>query len=515
MPRSPTSSSPTTTSRMSSASASPSTACRSRSSWRPRVRACSRPSEMLDRLDQRLLALGGGVRDLPERQRTHPVDDRVEHPAAHAVGAGTARAARAVRGRVHARRRRVDRRRHPRGRHARRPRRPGRREPGAPAGSRRPRRLLDALDRARVRPRTARSQRADATALRDRHAQYFVRLGEQAEYELEGATQLEWIDRLAEEGDNLRATPGTCSTPTSGRPPRISRGRSTCTGGCDGHLGEVQRVDARGARLGRRTRRSHPGHGALLHPGDRVLAGPRRVARAGARRERGAVPTRGRALGRGARADLARPRPARRPRARRRARRRGARGEPLPVPRGRRHVGRGDGARHAAAALRCSGRTCMRRSACSTRASRSRSASTTTSARRSPCIIADGPSCCSAEFDVARECFEESLADSRAPAPRRGRRLRARGAHRRRGRARATSLERARCSARPRCCASAPASTTRRRSRSTSSSSTASSPSPAAETFEAARARGRRLHVDDAVAYAVHRNGADAAASAS
>ena len=33
-----------------------------------------------------------------------------------------------------------------------------------------------------------------------------MRLGEQAEFELEGPTQLEWIDRLAEEGDNLRAT---------------------------------------------------------------------------------------------------------------------------------------------------------------------------------------------------------------------------------------------------------------------------------------------------------------------
>ena len=37
---------------------------------------------------------------------------------------------------------------------------------------------------------------------------------------------------------------------------------------------------------------------------------------------------------------------------------------------------------------------------------------------------------------------------------------------------------------------------------------------PTAETFEAARARGRHLHVDDAVAYARQRNGADAAASA-
>ncbi|MDR6904933.1 putative ATPase [Agromyces sp. 3263] len=46
----------------------------------------------------------------------------------------------------------------------------------------------------------------DARALRDRHARYYVRLGEQAEYELEGPAQLAWITRLAEEGDNLRAT---------------------------------------------------------------------------------------------------------------------------------------------------------------------------------------------------------------------------------------------------------------------------------------------------------------------
>ena len=39
--------------------------------------------------------------------------------------------------------------------------------------------------------------------------------------------------------------------------------------------------------------------------------------------------------------------------------------------------------------------------------------------------------------------------------------------------------------------------------------------SPAAGTFEAARARGRHLHVDDAVAFALQRNGTDAAASPS
>jgi tetratricopeptide (TPR) repeat protein len=46
----------------------------------------------------------------------------------------------------------------------------------------------------------------DARGLRDRHARYYLRLGEQAEYELEGPAQLQWITRLAEEGDNLRAT---------------------------------------------------------------------------------------------------------------------------------------------------------------------------------------------------------------------------------------------------------------------------------------------------------------------
>ena len=118
-------------------------------------------------------------------------------------------------------------------------------------------------------------------------------------------------------------------------------------------------------------------------------------------------------------------------------------------------------------------------------------------------------------FDVARECFEESLAYSERLHHDEGVAYATRGAHRRRRRRRATWRGRARCSARPRCCASAPASTTRRRSRSTSSSSTGSSPSPAAGTFEAARARGRHLHVDDAVAFALQRNGADAAASPS
>ncbi len=48
-------------------------------------------------------------------------------------------------------------------------------------------------------------RRPDADELRDRHARFYVRLGEQAEAELEGAAQLRWIERLADEADNLRA----------------------------------------------------------------------------------------------------------------------------------------------------------------------------------------------------------------------------------------------------------------------------------------------------------------------
>lgn len=44
-----------------------------------------------------------------------------------------------------------------------------------------------------------------AEELRDRHAAYFVRLGAAAESELEGPAQLRWIERLADESDNLRA----------------------------------------------------------------------------------------------------------------------------------------------------------------------------------------------------------------------------------------------------------------------------------------------------------------------
>ncbi len=163
------------------------------------------PAELLERLEQRLLALGGGIRDLPERQRT--IRSTIEWStqlltpsqqellarlglfaggftldAAEWIGEGIPDAdtlddlAALVDGSLV---RQQDR------------------------GDRAVFSMLStvreyALDRLEGRP--------DARALRDRHAAYFVRLGDQAKVELEGATQVVWISRLAEEGDNLRAT---------------------------------------------------------------------------------------------------------------------------------------------------------------------------------------------------------------------------------------------------------------------------------------------------------------------
>ncbi|MDQ0895134.1 ATP-binding protein [Agromyces ramosus] len=162
------------------------------------------PAELLERLDHRLLVLGGGARDLPARQRS--IRSTIEWstqllgaPARQLLarlglfaGGFTLDAAEWI-------------------------------ADGIPEAN-----TLDSLselvdgslvrqqdrgDRAVFSLLAAVRQYAldelehqpDAAQLRDRHAQYFVRLGEQVEFELEGATQLEWIGRLAEEGDNLRA----------------------------------------------------------------------------------------------------------------------------------------------------------------------------------------------------------------------------------------------------------------------------------------------------------------------
>ena len=124
-----------------------------------------------------------------------------------------------------------------------------------------------------------------------------MRLGEQAEFELEGATQIAWIDRLAEEGDNLRATARHLLDTRQWTTAAHFAWTLYVYWWVDGHLGEVRgwmrEVLDSGDELDDLTRAT-----ALYFTArDRVLAGPRRVARARPRRERGALPSRGRAIG--------------------------------------------------------------------------------------------------------------------------------------------------------------------------------------------------------------------------
>jgi predicted ATPase len=168
-----------------------------------RVRVLT-PAQLHERLDERLLELGGGVRDLPERQRTirstidwstqllSSAEQELLTRLGLFAGGFTFEAAEWI-------------------------------AEGIPDAD-----ILDALgalvDSSLVRQED-RGERAvfsilstvreyalerletrpDAAELRDRHAQYFVRLGEQAEFKLEGHAQLGWIERLHEEGDNIRA----------------------------------------------------------------------------------------------------------------------------------------------------------------------------------------------------------------------------------------------------------------------------------------------------------------------
>jgi predicted ATPase len=162
------------------------------------------PAQLLQRLDQRLLVLGGGVRDLPERQRT--IRSTIEWStqlltssqqellarlglfagtctldAAEWIGEGIRDGdtlddlAALVDGSLVRQQDRGD------------------------------RAVFSMLSTVREYALAQLDASPDARALRDRHARYFMRLGEEAERQLEGPRQLAWIDRLAEEGDNLRA----------------------------------------------------------------------------------------------------------------------------------------------------------------------------------------------------------------------------------------------------------------------------------------------------------------------
>ncbi|HKH08944.1 MAG TPA: DUF4062 domain-containing protein, partial [Agromyces sp.] len=167
-----------------------------------RVRVLT-PVQLLERLDERLLELGGGVRDLPERQRTlrstiewstqllSPSEQELLARLGLFAGGFTLEAAEWIAAGI----------------------------PDADIldglgalvdGSlvrqedRRDRAVFSMLSTVREYARELLETRPDASELRDRHALFFVRLGEQSEFELEGPAQLEWIERLHEEGENIR-----------------------------------------------------------------------------------------------------------------------------------------------------------------------------------------------------------------------------------------------------------------------------------------------------------------------
>ncbi|MFD4423000.1 ATP-binding protein [Agromyces sp. NPDC058484] len=162
------------------------------------------PAELLERLDRRLLVLSGGSRDLPERQRTirstiewstqllEPSQRELLTRLGLFAGGFSLDAAEWI-------------------------------ADGIPDANtlddlgalvdgslvhqedRGDRAVFSMLSTVREYALDQLANRADAAALRDRQVAFFVRLGEQAEFELEGADQLEWFALLAEESDNLRA----------------------------------------------------------------------------------------------------------------------------------------------------------------------------------------------------------------------------------------------------------------------------------------------------------------------
>jgi hypothetical protein len=202
-----------------------------------RVRVLT-PAQLLERLDARLLQLGGGVRDLPERQRTirstiewstqllGPAEQELLTRLGLFAGGFTLEAAEWI-------------------------------AAGIPDAD-----ILDGLgalvDSSLVRQEdrgdrgvfsmlsTVREyalerleSRPDAAELGDRHAQYFVRLGEQAEFELEGPAQLGWIERLHEDGDNIRAAMRHLLDTRQWAPAAHFAWTLYVYWWVDGHLGEV------------------------------------------------------------------------------------------------------------------------------------------------------------------------------------------------------------------------------------------------------------------------------------
>lgn len=163
------------------------------------------PAELRERLGGRLLGLGGGVRDLPERQRTlratiewstqllGPSQQELLTRLGVFAGGFAFDAAEWI----------------------------GSDIPGADTlddlgalvdGSlvrqqdRGDRAFFTMLSTVREYALERLAELPDAADIHERHARYFVRLGEQARRELEGPRQRVWLERLADDDENLRAT---------------------------------------------------------------------------------------------------------------------------------------------------------------------------------------------------------------------------------------------------------------------------------------------------------------------
>ncbi|MGN6426737.1 MAG: ATP-binding protein [Leifsonia sp.] len=166
-----------------------------------RVRVLS-PAELLDRLDRRLSVLVGGSRDLPERQQTirrtiewstQLLDDDQRLLLARLgvfEGGFTLEAAEFIGGQdadvLSGLAALVD-----------------SSLVGQHDGEDRPRFSMQAIVREYAREQLAAS--GEQPAVRDAHARYFLALGDAARQDLKGPGQREWMQRLGDERDNLRA----------------------------------------------------------------------------------------------------------------------------------------------------------------------------------------------------------------------------------------------------------------------------------------------------------------------
>jgi predicted ATPase/DNA-binding CsgD family transcriptional regulator len=163
------------------------------------------PAALLARLDNRLALLTGGARDLPERQQTiratidwsynllEPADQRLFARLGVFVGGWTLEAAEVICGDRDA----------------------GtildrltilldkslvRQQGGADAEAR-----FDMLETLREYALERLAESGEADCLRRRHAEYFLELAERAEPELSGAQVLQWLRRLDDDYENIRA----------------------------------------------------------------------------------------------------------------------------------------------------------------------------------------------------------------------------------------------------------------------------------------------------------------------